>query len=123
MRPFRHIAIASAGVLVACGLMVASASAESLKITNKAGGIACYQTADLMSAHNFLGFYNVAEVQKMIVQDRCFIIPKHWKASLLDRQRISGADVDMVNVRLYSSSESRFVWALKANFETAFGGD
>ena len=43
------------------------------------------------------------------------------EASLLDRQRILGADVDMVKVRIYSPSESRFAWALKANFETAFG--
>ena len=60
-------------------------------------------------------------MEALILQDRCFIIPKHWRASLLERQRILGADVDMLNVRLYSSSESRFVWALKANFETVFG--
>ena len=100
---------------------IGAASAESLKITNKAGGIACYNTEDLLAAHGALGFYNVAKVQELILQDRCFIIPQHWKASLLDRRRIMGADVDMVNVRIYHSQESRFAWALKANFETAFG--
>ena len=110
-------------VLIAACLWASPSLAENLKITNKAGGVACYDTADLMTAHSALGFYNVAKVKLLIVQDQCFIIPKHWKASLLDRQRILGADVDMVNVRLYSSSESRFAWALKANFETAFGGD
>lgn len=108
-------------VLSAACLWASQTLAENLKITNKAGGVACYETADLMTAHGALGFYNVAKVKLLIVQDRCFIIPKHWKASLLDRQRILGADVDMLKVRIYSPSESRFAWALKANFETAFG--
>ena len=99
------------------------ALAESLKITNKASGIACYDVSDLMTAHGALGYYNIPKLQELILQDRCFIIPKHWQASLLDRQHIMGADVDMVKVRIYHSSESRFAWALKANFETVFGSE
>ena len=118
-----RVAIAAASVLAACSLVTGPALAESLKITNKASGIACYDVSDLMTAHGALGYYNLPKVEALILKDRCFIIPKHWQASLLDRQRILGADVDMVNVRLYSSSESRFAWALKANFETTFGSD
>ena len=115
---------ATIAALAFIGLIGAGpALAESLKITNKASGVACYDTADLMTAHGALGFYNVAKVESLILQERCFIIPKHWQASLLDRQRILGADVDMVKVRVYSSSDSRFTWALKANFETVFGSD
>ena len=110
--------------LALVGLISAGpAVAQSLKITNKASGIACYDVSDLMTAHGALGYYNIPKVQKLILQDRCFIIPKHWQASLLDRQRIMGADVDMLKVRIYSSSESRFAWSLKANFETAFGSE
>ena len=104
------------------GLVGASpALAESLKITNKAGGIACYDTMDLITAHGALGFYNLPKVEAMILRDQCFIIRQHWKARLLERQRIQGADVDMVKVHLDSGASARFAWALKANFETAFG--
>ena len=112
---------AAALLTAMCLITAGPAMAETLKITNKASGIACYDTMDLITAHGALGYYKLETVERLVVQDRCFIIPKHWRATLLERQRIQGVDVDMVNVRLYSSSESRFAWSLKANFETAFG--
>ena len=70
-----------------------------------------------------LGFYNVTKVEALILADRCFITPKHWKVDLLDPLRIVDADIHTVKVRLCHSCEWRFAWALKANFETVLRGD
>ena len=46
---------------------------------------------------------------------------EYWRVLLLNRQRIMGADVDMLNVRLARGNESRRVWSLMKNFESMFG--
>lgn len=99
-----------------------SAHAQALRITNAAGGVACYQVQDLLEAHNAIGFYNLEQVQILIVQDRCFIMQEHWRPEITDERVIGGADVKMVHVRLDNSGQSdRIAWSLLKNFD--FIGD
>ena len=116
-----RIFLAVLSILSICGAHTDTAAEETLRITNEAVGVACYTTGDLLSAHGAIGFYNLAKVQALIIEDRCFIMGEHWRVLLLDRQRIMGADVDMLNVRLALGNESRRVWSLKKNFESMFG--
>ena len=103
----RGAAIAFLTILLAGN---AVAQAQALRITNEAGGVACYRPDDLMSAHSALGFYNLKKVRALVVQDRCFTMGKHWRARLIKRRRIMGVDVVMVKVRPSSSRPPSLTW-------------
>ena len=64
--------------MVSMGLNL-EANAQVLKITNNAGGVACYDSQDLLEAHSAIGFYNFKKVELLIARDKCFIMQKHWK--------------------------------------------
>ena len=102
--------------------MSVGANAQVLKITNNAGGVACYASQDLLEAHSAIGFYNFKKVQVLIARDKCFLMRKHWKPRITDEHVIGGANVKMVHVRLDNQGrDMRIAWALLANFE--FIGD
>ena len=99
-----------------------SANAQVLKITNNAGGLACYNSQYLLEAHSAIGFYNFKKVQNLIARDKCFIMQKHWKPRITDEHVIGGANVKMVHVRLDNMGmDMRIAWSLLLNFE--FIGD
>ena len=116
----RLIAVILVG-MISMTLAVA-ASAQVLKITNEAGGIACYASQDLLEAHSAIGFYNFKKVQLLIARDKCFVMQKHWKPRITDEHIIGGANVKMVHVRLDNMGrDMRIAWSLLLNFE--FIGD
>ena len=103
-------------------LMGGAVHAQVLRITNEAGGIACYTSQDLMTAQTAVGFHNLDQVQALVVQDKCFIMQaERWKPEITDEIVVGGVNVKIVRVALRSQNESRFVWSLLANF--GFIGD
>lgn len=52
-------------ILSICGAHIDTSAEETLRITNQAGGVACYTTGDLLSAHGAIGFYNFAKVEAL----------------------------------------------------------
>ena len=99
-----------------------AANAQVLKITNEAGGIACYDSQDLLEAHSAIGYYNFKKVQLLIARDKCFLMQKHWKPRITDEHVIGGVNVKMVHVRLDNMGRDvRIAWSLLLNFE--FIGD
>ena len=96
--------------------------AQALRITNEAGGVACYSSEDLLTAQFAIGFHNLDQVRALIARRRCFIMRKNrWQPKITDEHVISGVDVKMVKVRLTSPGETRRVWSLLKNFD--FIGD
>lgn len=110
-------------VMVVLGLILTGASnAQGLRITNEAGGVACYKSQDLLEAHGAIGYYNFTKVQLLIAAERCFLMRKHWTPRITDERTIGGVNVKMVHVRLDNmGADVRIAWALLKNFE--FFGD
>ena len=55
-------------------LTAGAAFAQTPRITNEASGLACYDDQQLLTAHNALGFYKTAEVQRLIATEQCFVM-------------------------------------------------
>ena len=112
-------------MMVAAGLVMVlagAASAQGLRITNAASGVACYSSQDLLEVHGAIGYYNFQKVQALIAADRCFLMKEHWKPRITDEQMIGGVNVKMVHVRLDNMGrDMRIAWSLLKNFE--FFGD
>ena len=103
-------------------LLSHAAGAQELRVTNAAGGLACYGSEDLLMAHSALGFHETQQVERMILQERCFIMQEHWKPRIVDERAIGGVTATMVYVVLDNSGlESRRAWSLLKNFD--FIGD
>ena len=92
--------------------------AQKLLITNEASGIACYSAQDLFTAHASIGYYNHDMLKLLIAQRKCFVMGKHWEATiteLIDIKSMEG--VKMVKVTLRRQTETRHVWSLRKNFD------
>ena len=114
--------VLSASLVTAMVLLNGVAHAQELRITNEAGGIACYDANDLLAAHSAIGFYNFDKVRALIAQDKCFGMREHWRPKITDERVIGGVGVKMVHVRLDNSGQSvRIAWSLLKNFD--FIGD
>ena len=102
--------------------LMGSLEAQGLRITNAAGGVACYKTQDLFEAHGAMGYYNFEKVQMLIARDQCFLMQKHWKPRITEEHVIHGVNVKMVHVRLDNMGRDlRIAWSLLKNFD--FIGD
>ena len=120
----RHLVLQPLGraLVTALVLLNGATNAQALRITNAAGGMACYSSQDLLTAHSAIGFYNFDKVRALIAQDKCFVMKEHWRPKITDERVIGGAGVKMVHVRLDNSGQSvRIAWSLLKNFD--FIGD
>ena len=106
-----------AALFAALALAAGVASAQTPRITNEASGLACYDDNQLLAAHNALGFYKTAEVQKLIKNERCFVMQKHWRVRVDDEGFVGGVEVTILHVWLevIPGIESRRAWTLAKN--------
>ena len=106
-----------AGLLASLALAAGDAIAQEPRITNEASGLACYDSQQLLEAHNALGFYNTARVRELIASERCFIMQPEWTVRIDGEQFIGGAEVTMLKIWLEVSPgrEARFAWTLEGN--------
>lgn len=106
-------------VALALSALSGAGYAQDWKVTNEAGGIACYRSQHLLEAHGAMGFFNLHELRMLVAEDKCFLIREHWIPTITEEQLISGVGVTMVKVRLAvrGGGDVRFAWALEGNFD------
>ena len=98
-------------------VLAAAAAAQEPRITNEASGLACYDAAQLLDAHNALGFYNMARVRELVEAERCFLMRPEWRVRVDGERFIGGADATMLKIWLEvrPGQETRFAWTLEGN--------